>query len=92
MSIRGHRLRFASLHLLSMNAASPHGATRLPPDEHLCSACRRGKRSKAEARSKAGSQARSRAPHPSPLPEGEGTDRGVWERYADVKYRVELRL
>ena len=24
-SIRGHRLRFASLHLLSMHAASPHG-------------------------------------------------------------------
>ncbi|PTT79654.1 hypothetical protein DBR29_30550 [Pseudomonas sp. HMWF005] len=30
-SIRGHRLRFASLHLLSMYAASPHGAPRLPP-------------------------------------------------------------
>ena len=31
VSIRGHRLRFASLHLLSMYAASPHGAARLPP-------------------------------------------------------------
>ena len=31
VSIRGHRLRFASLHLLSMCAASPHGAARLPP-------------------------------------------------------------
>jgi hypothetical protein len=30
VSIRGHRLRFASLHLLSMYAATPHGATRLP--------------------------------------------------------------
>ena len=40
--IRGHRLRFASLHLLSMCAASPHGAARLPPDERLHSACRRG--------------------------------------------------
>ena len=30
-SIRGHRLRFATLHLLSMNAASPHGAARLTP-------------------------------------------------------------
>ena len=88
VSIRGHRLRFASLHLLSMYAASPHGAARLPPDEHLRSACRWGKKSKAKARSRA----RSRAPHPSPLPEGEGTDRGVWERYADVRYRVELRL
>ena len=48
----------------------------------------RGKRSKAKARSKA----RSRAPHPSPLPEGEGTDRGVWGRYTDVKHRVELRF
>jgi len=47
-----------------------------PPDEHLRSACRRGK--------KARSKARSRTPHPSPLPEGEGTDRGVWARYADV--------
>ena len=28
--IRGHRLRFASLHLLSMYAATPHGAARLP--------------------------------------------------------------
>jgi len=27
-----------------------------------------------------------------PLPEGEGTDRGVWGRYADVRYRVELRF
>jgi hypothetical protein len=36
--------------LLSMCAASPHGATRPPPDEHLRSACRRGKRSRAEAR------------------------------------------
>ncbi|PNG40484.1 hypothetical protein A1354_14765 [Pseudomonas asplenii] len=44
VSIRGHRLRFASLHLLSMNAAAPHGATRLPPDEHLRSACRWGKK------------------------------------------------
>jgi len=25
-----------------MYAASPHGATRLPPDGHLRSACRRG--------------------------------------------------
>jgi hypothetical protein len=31
-------------------------------------------------------------PHPNPLPEGEGTDRGVCEKYADVKYRVELRF
>ncbi|MCP1489153.1 hypothetical protein J3D48_005466 [Pseudomonas fluorescens] len=85
MSIRGHRLRFASLHLLSMNAASPHGAARLPPDEHLRSACRWGKRSKAKARSRA----RSSAPHPSPLPEGEGTDPGVWARYTDLRYRVE---
>jgi len=61
VSIRGHRLRFASLHLLSMNAASPHGAARLPPDEHLRSACRWGKRSRAEARSQAKSKARSRA-------------------------------
>ena len=85
VSIRGHRLRFASLHLLSMYAATPHGAARLPPDEHLRSACRRGKRSKAEAKSKTGSRARSRAPHPSPLPEGEGTGRGVWESYADMR-------
>ncbi len=28
--IRGHRLRFAALHLLSMYAAAPHGAARLP--------------------------------------------------------------
>ncbi len=27
----------------------------------------------------------SQAPHPSPLPEGEGTDRGVWEKDSDVK-------
>jgi hypothetical protein len=80
VSIRGHRLRFASLHLLSMNAAAPHGAVRLPPDEHLRSACRRGK--------KARSKTRSRAPHPSPLPEGEGTDRGVWKRYADLRYAL----
>ena len=59
-----------------------------PPDGHLRSACRRGKRSKAKARSKT----RSRAPHPSPLPEGEGTDRGAWESYADVKHPVELRF
>jgi len=26
------------------------------------------------------------------LPLPEGTDRGVWERYADVRYRVELRF
>ena len=31
VSIRGHRLRFASLHLLSMYAATPHGAARLTP-------------------------------------------------------------
>jgi len=31
VSIRGHRLRFAALHLLSMCAAAPHGATRLIP-------------------------------------------------------------
>ncbi len=30
-----------------------------------------------------------KAPHPSPLPEGEGTDRGVWASYTDVKYRAE---
>ena len=53
VSIRGHRLRFASLHLLSMYAASPHGAARPPPDGHLRSACRRGWRSKARARAKA---------------------------------------
>ena len=87
-SLRGHRLRFASLHLLSMCSTSSNGAARLTPDEHLRSACRWGKRSKAEARSKA----RSRAPHPSPLPEGEGTDRGVWERYTGVRYHSELRL
>jgi hypothetical protein len=86
VSIRGHRLRFASLHLLSMCSTSSNGAARLPPDEHLRSACRRGKRSKA--RSKATSKARSRAPHPSPLPQGEGTDRVDWERYADLGYRV----
>ena len=82
VSIRAHRLRFASLHLLSMCSTSSNGAARLPPDEHLRSACRRGKRSKAKTRSKA----RSRAPHPSPLPEGEGTDRGVWQSYADLGY------
>ena len=31
VSIRGHRLRFAALHLLSMYAATPHGAARLTP-------------------------------------------------------------
>jgi hypothetical protein len=36
--------------------------------------------------------AKTKAPHPNPLPEGEGTDRGVWGRYADVKVRVELRI
>ena len=30
-SLRGHRLRFAALHLLSMCAASPHGAARPLP-------------------------------------------------------------
>ncbi|KAB2517865.1 hypothetical protein F8N49_23785 [Pseudomonas sp. GXM4] len=30
-------------------------------------------------------EARSKAPHPSPLPEGEGTDRGIFERYTDLK-------
>ncbi|WP_323168475.1 hypothetical protein, partial [Pseudomonas atacamensis] len=34
---------------------------------------------------------RSKAPHPNPLPEGEGTDRVVWSRYADLEYRVERR-
>jgi hypothetical protein len=29
-------------------------------------------------------------PHSGLLPEGEGTDRGVWERYADVGYRGEF--
>ncbi|VVO35150.1 hypothetical protein PS718_05305 [Pseudomonas fluorescens] len=57
-----------------------------PPDEHLRSACRWGLRARAT------SKARSRAPHPSPLPEGEGTDRGDWEKYTDVKYRVALRF
>ena len=57
------------------------------PDEHLHSACRWGPKSKA--RSRATAKARSRAPHPSPLPEGEGTDRGVWAKYADLGYRVE---
>ncbi|ROO02025.1 hypothetical protein BK674_04110 [Pseudomonas moraviensis] len=32
---------------------------------------------------------KSKAPHPGPLPEGEGTDRGVWSRNADVAYRAE---
>jgi hypothetical protein len=36
-----------------MYAASPHGAARLPPDEHLRSACRWGKRSKTKAKAKA---------------------------------------
>ncbi|CAI8924256.1 hypothetical protein EMIT0232MI5_40441 [Pseudomonas sp. IT-232MI5] len=31
-------------------------------------------------------------PHPSPLPEGEGTDRVVYENYADLRYRVELKF
>ena len=33
---------------------------------------------------------KAKAPHPSPLPEGEGTDRGVWLKYADLRYRAEL--
>ncbi|TKJ85930.1 hypothetical protein PkoCFBP13504_08070 [Pseudomonas koreensis] len=35
-----------------------------------------------------------KAPHPSPLPEGEGTDWGIFENYADVKllYRIHSRL
>jgi hypothetical protein len=41
--IRGHRLRCASLHLLSMCSTSSNGATRPPPDESLHSACRRGR-------------------------------------------------
>jgi hypothetical protein len=44
-----------------MHAASPHGAARLPPDEHLRSACRRGKKSKAKSRSKARARARARS-------------------------------
>ncbi|CAI8776091.1 hypothetical protein EMIT0232MI5_160114 [Pseudomonas sp. IT-232MI5] len=46
-SIRGHRFRFASLHLLSMCSTSSNGAARLPPDQSLHSACRRAPRSKA---------------------------------------------
>jgi hypothetical protein len=46
-SIRGHRFRFASLHLLSMCSTSSNGAARLPPDQSLHSACRRAFRSKA---------------------------------------------
>jgi hypothetical protein len=42
-----------------MYAASPHGAARLPPDGHLRSACRRGKKSKAT--SKATSKAKAKA-------------------------------
>ncbi|PWB25238.1 hypothetical protein DCO47_24550 [Pseudomonas sp. NDM] len=34
---------------------------------------------------------RSKAPHPSPLPEGQGTDRGGWASYADMKYRIESK-
>jgi hypothetical protein len=33
----------------------------------------------------------SKAPHPGPLPEGEGTDRGGWTSYADMKYRIESK-
>ena len=40
--IRGHRLRSASLDLLSMCSAAPNGAARPPPDERLHSASRRG--------------------------------------------------
>ena len=61
--------------------ASPRMNTSARPAE-------RGKRSKAKAKAKA----RSKTPHPSPLPGGEGTDRGVWESYADVQYRVELKF
>jgi len=35
---------------------------------------------------------KSKAPHPTPLPEGEGTDRVLRERYAEVRYRAELEL
>jgi hypothetical protein len=40
--IRGDRLRFAALHLLSICSTASNGAARLPPDESLHSACRRG--------------------------------------------------
>ena len=57
-------------------------AALLRPDQSRNEACRRGKRSRAG----------SRAPHPRPLPEGEGTDRVVQAKYADLRYRVECRF
>ena len=52
-SIRGHRFRFASLHLLSMCSTSSNGAARLPPDQSLHSACRRGQQIKSCSRANA---------------------------------------
>ncbi len=51
--IRGHRLRFASLHLLSMCSTSSNGAARPPPDESLHSACRRSRHVKSGTRANA---------------------------------------
>jgi len=44
-----------------MYAASPHGAARLPPDGHLRSACRRGKKSKATSKAEAEAEAEAEA-------------------------------
>ena len=51
--IRGHRFRFASLHLLSMYSTSSNGASRPPPDQSLHSACRRGRYGKIKSCSRA---------------------------------------
>ena len=60
VSIRGHRLRFASLHLLSMYAASPHGATRLPPGWTPPLGLPKGLKIKSQIKSQSQSQSRSK--------------------------------
>ena len=61
VSIRGHRLRFASLHLLSMYAASPHGATRLPPGWTPSLGLPKGLKIKSQIKSQSQSQSQSQS-------------------------------